>query len=354
VTFAGDKKDEAWSQRYLLGIPDDKPEGRARAESILSQKQMNLVAEVQDFLREHEHSEVLEERWRTNFSTSLGILGRKVDRTVEGIERKVDQRMDGVKETLEMLAERMREQLGELLFRHTESAKDLGTAGGAKRFSKTAPAEPGPHPLNSDESGASPSAMRSAASSSATTPVPPHTARGPSNESASDSSRDSACHGESSEGPQRRSRPSTTLMQEGPRGTTQELSVIFSGWIHKKGAVNTAFQRRFLVLYNEGTVAWFEDVPNSAPSIGVVTSAKGTAQVEGATITTDESASVPTRSRFKLLCQERVGRGKLTVSSLLSSAAGERAMVMEVDSQEERDAWVSALRLLAGRKFDFN
>jgi len=130
--------------------------------------------------------------------------------------------------------------------------------------------------------------------------------------------------------------------------------VIYSGWIYKKGTVNTAFQRRFLVLYNEGTVAWFDDVPTWAPSIGAVASAKGMAQVEGATIMTDEPASVPTRSRFKLLCQDRVGRGKLTVSNLLSSAAGDRAMVMEVDSREERDAWVSALRLLAGRKFDFN
>lgn len=107
------------------------------------------------------------------------------------------------------------------------------------------------------------------------------------------------------------------------------------------------------MLYNEGTLAWFDEVPSWAPSCGAVASAKGMVQVGGATVSSDEPASGLGRYRFKIQIQDRVGRSKVTVSSMLSSAAGEKAMVIEVEDAQDRDAWVAALRLLAGRQFSF-
>ena len=41
-------------------------------------------------MTEHEHSETLEERWRTNFSTQLGKVTRQVDQNASEVRTKLD------------------------------------------------------------------------------------------------------------------------------------------------------------------------------------------------------------------------------------------------------------------------
>mgnify|MGYP002840996166 CR=1 FL=1 len=59
-------------------------------------------------------------------------------------------------------------------------------------------------------------------------------------------------------------------MQEGPSGKTTELSILRSGWMYKKGTVNTAFQRRFFVLTPGGTLYWFKEARPAEGALGCI------------------------------------------------------------------------------------
>ena len=65
-------------------------------------------------MSEHEHAAVLEERWRTGFTRSLGALDQRVQRAfdgIAGIEEKVDRRVGGVEEQLTQLNIRLAQML---------------------------------------------------------------------------------------------------------------------------------------------------------------------------------------------------------------------------------------------------
>lgn len=79
-------------------------------------------------MSEHEHAAVLEERWRTGFSRSLGALDQRVQRAfagIAGIEEKVDRRVGGVEEQLTQLNIRLAQMLPSSAQRLSHAPKPL-------------------------------------------------------------------------------------------------------------------------------------------------------------------------------------------------------------------------------------
>ena len=126
----------------------------------------------------------------------------------------------------------------------------------------------------------------------------------------------------------------------------------YTGWLHKKGEVNTAFKRRFFVL--SGTTLTWHESPKSA--------AKGSLDVSGASAvpSTQAAPSLATataaRHRFDLVPASpaastsadgrasRSGMGRLPLlRGSKSQGTTSRTLVLEADSSIERDEWISAL-----------
>ena len=126
----------------------------------------------------------------------------------------------------------------------------------------------------------------------------------------------------------------------------------YTGWLHKKGEVNTAFKRRFFVL--SGTTLTWHESPKSA--------AKGSLDVTGASAvpSTQAAPSLATataaRHRFDLVPASpaastsadgrasRSGMGRLPLlRGSKSQGTTSRTLVLEADSSIERDEWISAL-----------
>jgi hypothetical protein len=149
-----------WSKRYKLRDFKDyrdstrphSPSVRARSRSMRAaqttedsvasdEEPSDLVEEVLYFLSEHEHSELVEERWRKGFSMSLGSLDRKVARSVDSISRKLEDTnkrigdMEGtlankLQETLEALKPQMSDRRipgAPAIAEESIAAKNIGT-----------------------------------------------------------------------------------------------------------------------------------------------------------------------------------------------------------------------------------
>ena len=134
-------------------------------------------------------------------------------------------------------------------------------------------------------------------------------------------------------------------------------SAAHSGWLHKRGEVNTAFKRRFFILSGDH-LAWHES-PKTA--------AKGSLKLTGANVSTD-ATSPAGRYRFEVI--PAVTSVADSVSSHVSSSskasqlskgsrvamlplrrgsdkavrATSRVLVLEAESAAERGAWTKAIQ----------
>ena len=144
-------------------------------------------------------------------------------------------------------------------------------------------------------------------------------------------------------GRERRGSSVADLLASAEQGSSL-VGILLSGFIFKKGTINTAFKRRYLVLYSEGTLAWFADEKDAAAP----GNAKGLVQLAGARVVQDFTS--PSRFRFTIdLDTAHVER--VRPSTLLDiTASATRAIVLEAETADGRDQWVQAVRLLAGRQ----
>ena len=136
-----------------------------------------------------------------------------------------------------------------------------------------------------------------------------------------------------------------------------DLAILRSGWSYKKGAANTAFKPRFLVLYSNGTLAWFSEAPSGDPLSDPTSCANGFVDMKGATIRTNYPASTSGRYCLKLLLSRPVESANTLRTYASRMVAGDdkhQNIIIEFTGDKDRDRWASALQLLAERQSSFN
>jgi len=147
----------------------------------------------------------------------------------------------------------------------------------------------------------------------------------------------------------------STKGAKSPTKAAKEPTIEKSGWLNKRGVLNSRMKRRWIVLEGH-TLSWYAE-RKTAESGG---EALGDVELQDAKVTVynssdGTSASSPSSSNtgrfpFAIETQEataRYRRNSVAQALQAASTGSARKLELEAESEEERHGWVDAIRAAA-------
>ena len=118
--------------------------------------------------------------------------------------------------------------------------------------------------------------------------------------------------------------------------STDGTVVLMRGWIHKRGLVNTAFKRRWLVLTSDRVLTWYPDTSSTTPR-GSMAIGVGTRMISDG-LTPSSSQRFPFVVDMSMVAEPSPSSRRQSIGTSTQSR-----LECEAENEAEKAAWAASL-----------